>query len=117
MLTVLCIDDNATALHVRKLVLESAGYSVLTADDAKTAMQLFTSTDVDIVVTDYFLQGTTGLELAAEMKRLKPKIPIVILSGAVEIPEGVLLHADLFLSKTEKPITVLQKISELLGRG
>lgn len=99
------------------MVLESAGYSILAAEDAKTAMQIFTSMDVDIVLTDYFLHGTTGVELAAEMKRLKPKIPIVILSGAVEIPEGVLLHADLFLSKTENPITVLQKISELLSRA
>ncbi len=117
MLTVLCVDDNVTALYVRKLVLESAGYSVLTADDAKTAMQLFTSTDVDIILTDYFLQGTTGVELAAEMKRLRPRIPIVILSGSVEIPEGVLLHADLFLCKTETPATVLQKIAELISRA
>ncbi len=115
MHTVLCVDDNVTALYVRKRVLESAGYSVLVAEDAKTAMQLFTSTDIGIVLTDYFLQGTTGMELAAEMKRLKPNIPIVILSGAVELPEGV-VHADLFLSKTETPLAVLQKVSELLNR-
>jgi CheY-like chemotaxis protein len=115
MFTLLCTDDNVTALYVRKLVLESAGYSVLTADDAKTAMQIFTDTDVDLVLSDHFLQETTGVELAAEMKRLKPNVPVVILSGAVDPPEGV-LHADLFLSKTETPLTVLQKIAELLNR-
>jgi CheY-like chemotaxis protein len=115
MLTVLCIDDDATALYVRKLVLESAGYFVLTAGDAETAMQLFTSSDVDIVLTDHFLEKTTGMELAGQMKKRKPNVPIVILSGAVELPEGV-LHADLFLSKTEAPLTVLQRIAELLNR-
>jgi CheY-like chemotaxis protein len=115
MHTVLRVDDNVTALYVRKRVLESAGYSVLAAEDAKTAMQLFTSTDVGIVLTDYFLQGTTGTQLAAEMKKLKPNTPIVILSGAVELPDGV-LDADLFLCKTETPATMLQKVSELLDR-
>lgn len=115
-MTVLCVDDNVTALRVRKLVLESAGYSVLATEDAENAIQLFTSTDVGIVLTDYFLQGTTGTELAAEMKRLKPGIPIVILSGAVTPPDGD-LYADLFLSKTEAPPQVLlQKVSELLNR-
>jgi CheY-like chemotaxis protein len=115
MFTVLCIDDNVTALYVRKLVLESAGYSVLAADGAKAAMQIFTDTDVDLVLSDHFLQETTGMELAAEMKRLKPNVPVVILSGAVDRPEGV-LHADLFLSKTETPQTVLQTVAELLNR-
>ncbi len=115
MVTVLCVDDNATALRVRKLVLESEGYSVLAAGDAKTAMQLFNSAEVSLVLADYFLQETTGAKLAAEMKRLKPNIPIVILSGAIERPEGV-LHADLFLSKAETPETMLQKVAELLNR-
>jgi CheY-like chemotaxis protein len=114
MSTVLCVDDNAVALYARRLVLESAGYSVLAAGDAKTAMQLFTSTDVGIVLADYFLQETTGMALAAEMKKLKPNVPIVILSGAVELPED-LLHADLFLCKTETPLAMLQKVSELLS--
>jgi two-component system, OmpR family, response regulator len=115
MITILCIDEYPTALHVRKRVLESAGYSVLAAGDAVTAMHLFTSMDVGIVLTDHFLEGTTGMELAAEMKRLKPHIPIVILSGAVDPPDG-LLHADLFLCKAETTITILQKISELVNR-
>lgn len=115
MVTVLCIDDNETAMHVRKLVLESAGYSVLAASDAETAMQLFKSADVGIVLTDHFLRETTGTELAAEMKRLKPDVPIVILSGAVELPDGVEC-ADLFLCKAESPATLLQKLAELLNR-
>ena len=112
---VLCIDANATALFVRKRVFEVSGYSVLAAGDAETAMRLFAAANIRIVVTDHFLEETTGMELAAEMKKLKPHVPIVILSGAVDPPEGV-LHADLFLSKTEPTVTMLQKISELFNR-
>jgi CheY-like chemotaxis protein len=117
MFTLLCIDDDLTALYIRRLVLERAGYFVLYAGDARTAVEIFTDTHVDLVLSDHFLQETTGMEMAAEMKRLKPNVPIAILSGAVDPPEGVLLHADLFLSKTETPQTVLQKIAELLNRG
>ena len=114
--TILCIDDNETALKVRKLVLEMAGYSVLAACDVDLALQLFTTSDVDIVISDHLLQGKTGTELAAEMKRLKPMIPIVIVSGMVQQPEGM-EHADLFITKGEAPPVWLKKISDLLQQN
>jgi len=101
--TILCVDDNETALKFRKLVLELAGYSVLTASDSAAAMQLFNSSTVDMVLSDHLLQGTTGTGLAAEMKRSKPTIPIVIVSGLVEQPEGM-EQADLFIWKGEAPL-------------
>jgi CheY-like chemotaxis protein len=114
--TVLCIDDNETALKIRKMILEVAGYSVLTAIDAESAMQLFTTTPVDMVISDHLLQGKTGTELAAEMKRVKPTIPIIIMSGMVEQPEGI-EHADLFIGKGESPPIWLKKISDVLQKS
>jgi two-component system, OmpR family, response regulator CpxR len=111
--TLLCVDDNQTALHLRKLVLESAGYSVLVASDFATAMQLFSSSAVQLVISDYFLNNGTGIELATAMKRLKPHVPVAIISGMVEAPEGM-EHADLFICKTDSPPQVLRNISELL---
>ena len=112
--TLLCIDDNQMALHVRQMVLESAGYTVLVASNSTAAMAIFSSSVVDMVVSDHFLQDCTGIELATAMKKLKPDVPIVIISGLVDEPEGM-EHADLFISKTDSPPEVLQKISELLN--
>jgi len=112
--TLLCVDDNETSLHVRKLVLESAGYSVLVANDSAAAMALFSSSAVDMVVSDHFLQNGTGIELATAMKKLKPDVPIVIISGLVDAPEGM-EHADLFICKGNSPTEFLQKISGLLS--
>jgi DNA-binding NtrC family response regulator len=114
--TILCIDDDETALNIRKMVLEMAGYSVLAAIDVESAIQLFTSSAVDVVISDHLLQGKTGTELAAEMKRLKPMIPIVIMSGMVERPAGI-EHADLFICKGEAPPIWLKKISDLLQQS
>ncbi len=113
--TLLCVDDNKLALEVRKLLLESAGYSVLAASDSATAMELFSSSSVDLVVSDHLLRGDTGTALAAAMKKLKPQVPIVIMSGLVDAPEGM-EHADLFISKADSPPEVLRKISELVAR-
>jgi len=115
--TLLCVDDNQTALHVRKLVLESAGYAVLVASDFATAMEIFSSSAVDLVLSDHVMEDGSGTELAAVMKRLKPDVPIAIISGLVEAPEGI-EHADLFICKTDSPPEILRKISELLdGRS
>jgi DNA-binding NtrC family response regulator len=114
--TILCIDDDQTALNVRKMVLEVAGYSVLTASDFDLAMRLFTASAVDIVISDQLLQGKTGTALAAEMKRLKPATPIVIVSGVVQEPEGM-EYADLFMVKGEAPAVWLKKISDVLQKS
>lgn len=114
--TVLCIDDEGTPLKVRKMVLEMAGYSVLTATDPRFAMQLFTASAVDVVISDHPLQGMTRTELAAKMKRLKPRIPIVIISGLIQEPEAM-EHADLYIVKGEAPPIWLKKISDLLQQS
>jgi len=111
----LCVDDNGRALSIRKLVLESAGYTVLTAESTDIALQLFTESTVDLVLSDYLLPGKTGTQLAAEMKKVKPEVPIVIFSGVTEIPEGI-GNADIFLSKTETPAVVLATVAKLLEK-
>ena len=101
------------ALGVRKLVSESAGYSVLAANNLATAMELFSSSAVDLVLSDHVLEDCTGTELATAIKRLKPDVPIVIFSGLVDAPEGM-EHADPFISKIDSPPEFLRQISELL---
>ena len=83
---ILCVDDEAAALAVRCLVLSSAGYRVLTAPDGAAALEIFLCIQVDLVVIDYCLPGLTGAQVVAEMKRLKPTIPVVLFTGLVEAP-------------------------------
>src|SRR5512142_526435 len=114
--TILCVDDEAIALIARKMVLEHEGYRVLAAHDVGAALDLFTHNHVDVVVTDHLLRGITGTQIAAEMKRLKPLVPIVVLSGVVEVPKDI-GHADLFISKGEEVEAVLAKIAALMDRN
>jgi PAS domain S-box-containing protein len=113
--TILCIDDEALGLYFRKLILEQQGYQVLTANSAAEGLGQFKRNQVDLVVTDHLLGRGTGTAMAAEMRRLRPAVPIIILSGTTDLPQG-LENADLFLSKTEGPEKLLQEIEKLLGR-
>ncbi|MDR3746800.1 MAG: response regulator [Acidobacteriota bacterium] len=112
---ILCIDDADIALRVKKLLLANAGYSVLTANSAEAGFELFKENTVDLVVSDHFLSLKTGTEIAKEMKQLKPEVPILIVSAAVEKPEG-LEFADGFLPKGEHANVLLSAIAKLLGR-
>jgi CheY-like chemotaxis protein len=112
---ILCIDDGQVALHVRQLVLVSAGYEVLTASSGEAGLELFTQNPIRLVVADHFLSGKTGTEIAKEMKELKPEVPILIVSGAVERPAG-LEFTDGFLTKCQPPDVLLETIARLLAK-
>jgi two-component system, chemotaxis family, CheB/CheR fusion protein len=112
---ILAVDDESSGLYFRKLILEHAGHTVLSSTGVDEALTLFRSNPVDIVVTDHLLGRQTGNDMAAEMKRTKPNVPIILLSGTSSVPEP-LMHADSFLSKTEGPEQLLEIVEELLSR-
>src|ERR1035438_8517271 len=99
---ILCVDDGEVALRVRQILPTSAGYLVLTAKSGEVGLELFKKYPVELVVADHYLGGKTVTEIAKEMKELKPDVPILIVSGAIERPEG-LEFADEFLMKSEPP--------------
>jgi CheY-like chemotaxis protein len=109
---ILCIDDAEVALRVRKILLSSAGYDVLTAPSGEEGLELFRQNAVDMVIADHFLSDKSGAEIAAEMKQIKPEVPILIVSAAAEPPKG-LEFADSFLSKGEGPDALLERIAQL----
>jgi len=110
---VLCIDDAEIALRVRKLLLANAGYRVLTAASGEEGLELFKENPVELVIADHFLSNKSGLEIAAEMKELKPEVPILIVSAAAEPPPGM-EFSDGFLSKGEGPDALLYTIADML---
>jgi DNA-binding response OmpR family regulator len=110
---ILCIDDGEIALRVKQMLLASAGYLVLTAKSGEIGLELFKRYPVELVVADHFLRGKTGTEIAGEMKELKPNVPILIVSGAIDRPEG-LEFADEFLMKCEPPEVLLNTVARIL---
>jgi CheY-like chemotaxis protein len=113
---VLCIDDEPTVLATRKMVLQAAGFSVLTAPGGREGLAIFNSVPIDAVVLDYYMPELKGDQVASEMKRLKPDVPIVMLSAYVVLPEGALDSVDAFITKGEHPTILLRKLRALMNK-
>jgi CheY-like chemotaxis protein len=111
---VLCVDDELIGLKVRKILLERAGYRVLTAPDGSAGLELFAKEPIDCVVLDYSMPGMNGGEVAAKMRQTKPHIPILLLSAYIGLPSEVLSMVDLCMTKGEGPPVLLNKLGSLL---
>lgn len=115
--TVLCVEDEEVQLTVRRMLFESAGYRVLEARSANAAIEAFLSHDVDAVVADYWLsgEGGNGSALAEQLKRIRPRIPIVMLSGFSSLPgEGALV--DAWIRKAEiEPEGLVKEVQRLIA--
>jgi CheY-like chemotaxis protein len=112
---ILCVDDEPNSLVLRKLVLQKAGYEVLTASSALLALDVLASRQVDLVLSDQLMPGQTGTELARQIKTRWPELPVILISGVNEIPVDADI-ADLFMSKVEGPVMMCQNISNVLTK-
>jgi CheY-like chemotaxis protein len=110
---VLCVDDELIGLQVRKILLERAGYRVLTALDGQLGLEVFEKEPVDVVVLDYSMPGMHGGEVATRMRQIKPEVPILLLSAYVGLPAEVTSLVDLYMTKGEGADTLLTKIDSL----
>lgn len=113
--TILCVEDEEAQLTMRRMVLETAGFRVLQSDSGSGALELLRSESVDVVVMDYWLLATSGVEIAAEMKRLKPTIPIIMLSGFSRPANATDSVVDVWLRKaTVEPEALIDEVRRLL---
>lgn len=113
---ILCVDDEPNSLVLRKLVLQKAGYDVITANSAKAALDVLASRQIDLVLSDQLMPGQTGTELARQIKNRWPSLPVILISGVNEIPPDAAI-ADLFMSKVEGPVMMCQNISDVLTKS
>ena len=111
---VLCVDDEVVGLHVRRILLERAGYKVLTAQDGLSGIAIFASEPVDAVVLDYSMPGMHGGEVARQMRQTKPHVPILLLSAYVGLPDEVSSLVDIYMTKGEGAPALLAKLGTLL---
>jgi CheY-like chemotaxis protein len=111
---VLCVDDELVGLQVRKLLLERAGYRVVTAINGELGLEIFGKEPVEAVVLDYSMPGMHGGEVATRMREIKPSVPILLLSAYVGLPPEVTALVDLYMTKGEGAPVLLTKLEQLL---
>ncbi len=104
MKCILCVDDDASALELRKLLLGAAGYSVLTAGSGTEALEVLEKgANVDLALLDYMMPGMNGDELAEKLRRTHPEIPLVAVSAVGQLPQAFLNILDSRVQKGTGP--------------
>jgi CheY-like chemotaxis protein len=117
MITVLVVDDDPDVLTLTSDLLSADGYRVLQASDGNGALAIFErETEIRLIVTDVVMPGMNGLELAQRVKRHRPDMPILYVSG---YPKDVIwddraIHGKL-LSKPWRPGDLMREIKAALA--
>ncbi|MFZ0661296.1 MAG: response regulator [Acidobacteriaceae bacterium] len=111
---ILCVDDEDLGLQIRKAVLERSGYRVVVAPDGPTGLDIFAKAPVGLVILDYFMPNMDGGLVAAQMRNLRPTVPIILLSAYINLPSEINRIVDSTILKGDGPETLLSKIRELL---
>jgi CheY-like chemotaxis protein len=110
---ILCIDDEPDAIQIRRMLLESEGYTVFDAATGEEGLRQFQTHEIDAVVVDYWMSGMNGLVVAREIKKLKPEIPIIVLSGYCELPGEAVGIADRWILKGRSAQDLLDALAAL----
>jgi CheY-like chemotaxis protein len=109
--TLLCIHRDPAQLSL----LKQNGYELLTATNARDGLRLFRLQTVDAIVVEYHLGLLDGAVVAAEIKQLRPRVPIVMLADHSELPEGALKSVDVLVAKSDGPQLLSDAVRFALG--
>jgi DNA-binding response OmpR family regulator len=95
------------------LILEAAGYKVITASSGRIGLRLLQDNPVELVILDSRMSDMNGKAAARKIRRTHPNVPILMLSGQIDLPESVSSNVDAFVPKGEPPAVLLRHLTEL----
>jgi CheY-like chemotaxis protein len=79
---ILLVEDEPAVQDVAFEMLRECGYTVIVADDGKSALQILANdTEIDLLLTDVVMPELNGFQLAHRARALRPTLPIVYISG------------------------------------
>ena len=116
---ILCVDDNEQTLCVRKFLLETRGYRVLTATGGHEALEIVEAHapgELSLLLCNLLMPQMDGAELVRRVRTMQPCLPTLMVSGTVsQFERGSV--ADVFLPKGAcSPAELLERVRVLVAR-
>lgn len=100
--TVLLVDDDPLVLSGTSGMLEDLGHAVIEASSGQEALEMVrTGARIDLIISDYAMPGMDGLQLATEVRVIRPSLQVILMTGYAELPDD----AELDLPRLAKPFT------------
>ena len=120
--TILIVDDEAPIREMIAVALEMAGYDCVEAANSQEALASIVDRQPDLMLLDWMLPGSTGIELARRLKRdeLTADIPIIMLTAKGEEDnkiQGLEVGADDYITKPFSPRELVARLKAVLRRA
>jgi CheY-like chemotaxis protein len=118
---VLIVEDDKELREMLKMMLLRRNFTVLEAENGKSAIMHFKPLLTDVVVTDLIMPEEDGLKVVIKLRELKPSIKIIAISGGGKVGPGSYLNlakalgADAVYSKPFSLNDLVAKIEQLLN--
>jgi DNA-binding NtrC family response regulator len=120
-MNIMLVDDDRESLESLSSALRLEGFRVRNFDTPTQALSEYNPYTIDIVITDYYLPGMTGIELLKEIHRRKTDAPVIIISGAPKknTIERISLKAGAcaFFAKPLDIRHMIARLMQLAGTG
>ena len=114
---ILVVDDDAIVIKSCKRILEAEGFEVSTVPSAEHALEAIKNYDFDLLLIDVKMPKRDGMYLMREVKKSRPEVPIIIMSG-YPTPETIAdvlnLGANLFIPKPFGPDELMKSVRQVL---
>ena len=117
--TVLVVDDERSNVESLDKIFLREGMRVLTAPDAKAALEIVRTHRVHVVVTDLMMPGTTGLDLLRAVKQVAPDVEVVLMTafGSVEVAVSAMREGAYdFVEKPLKRMAIVKSVRKAAER-
>jgi two-component system phosphate regulon response regulator PhoB len=119
--TILIVDDEAPIRDMLRVALEMADYRCIEAEDAQQAHAIIVDEKPNLILLDWMLPGTSGIELARRLKKdeLTASIPIIMLTAKGEEDnkvQGLETGADDYITKPFSPRELVARLKAVLRR-
>ena len=113
---ILLVEDEDAVRRVARRALEIHGYHIEEASDGPSAIERAKSAAIDMVVTDVMMPGMIGPVLVGELRRDRPDLPVLFMSGHTDgiVRDGLIDPSTPFLAKPFTPAQLAQKVREVL---
>jgi DNA-binding NtrC family response regulator len=79
--SILVIDDDHAVLATIRILLEREAHDVVVTDDGRKGLDLFRTSTFDLLIVDIFMPAMDGLETMSLVHRLRPTVPVIVISG------------------------------------
>lgn len=118
MARLLVIDDDAAVRQTMRRILQDAGHSVAEADNGTTGLAQLAQSPIDVVLTDIFMPGTEGVETIQQIRRLRPGMKIIAMSGSYSseayLSAAAKLGAQAILKKPFRTAELRDTVNQVL---